>query len=65
MAMSFRMAGHSARTTGMGRCCSSGSAATESSRMTGGATAARIKPGTATKWTPTPTIFEPSPKRST
>jgi pimeloyl-ACP methyl ester carboxylesterase len=45
------MAGHSVRTTGMGRCCSSGSAAIESSRMTGGATAARIRPGTATKWT--------------
>ena len=35
------------------------------SRMTGGATDGPARPGTATTWTPTPTIWRPSRKSST
>jgi len=44
-------------TTGTGRCCSLGSVAFASSRMTGGGTGALIRRGKAMTWTPTPTIW--------
>ena len=41
---------------GRRRCCSSGSVAIALSPMTGGGMGAPARRGTATRWTPTPTI---------
>ena len=58
-------AGRSARTPLKTRCSSSPRADTAASRMTGAATGVRASPGTATRWTPTPTISRSWSKRST
>ena len=59
------MAGRSAPTPGKTRWSSWPRAATAASRTIAAATADRASPGTATTWTPTPTISRRSSKRST
>jgi len=58
--LSSVMAGHSARTTGTGRCCTSAREGIALSRTTDEAMAVQPKPGMGTTWTLTPTISPPS-----